>query len=173
MIRSETTSVTVEGAAEALEIGPSAHADTDRSLIDLGVGTDNLLHSEGRVRCTVSLEAENLTNQVALYNNFLSTFSAMISSLRELWSPKSASFSRNRFLKIISRFRAAACVVNLQRSAPSYGVRFAVDNSFSWRISLVISGLRMHGAHGNIAASSFSQESLCHVSYMRRCWEPR
>jgi hypothetical protein len=45
-----------------------------RNLIDLGVGTDNLLHREGHVRYTASLEVENLTNKVALYN-FLSTFS--------------------------------------------------------------------------------------------------
>ena len=45
-----------------------------RNLIDLGVGTDNLLHREGRVRYTASLQIENLTNKVALYN-FLSTFS--------------------------------------------------------------------------------------------------
>ena len=45
-----------------------------RNLLDVGVGTDNLLHKEGRVRYTASLEIENLTNVVALYN-FLSTFS--------------------------------------------------------------------------------------------------
>jgi Carboxypeptidase regulatory-like domain len=33
-VASETTSVTVEGAAEALEVDPSAHVDTDRSLIE-------------------------------------------------------------------------------------------------------------------------------------------
>jgi hypothetical protein len=45
-----------------------------RNLIDVGVGTDNLLHKEGRVRYTASLEIQNLTNVTALYN-FLSTFS--------------------------------------------------------------------------------------------------
>jgi hypothetical protein len=45
-----------------------------RNLFDLGIGTDNLLHREGRVRYTASLQVENLTNKVALYN-FLSTFS--------------------------------------------------------------------------------------------------
>jgi len=45
-----------------------------RNLIDLGVGTDNLLHREGRVRYTASLQVQNLTDKVALYN-FLSTFS--------------------------------------------------------------------------------------------------
>jgi hypothetical protein len=45
-----------------------------RSLLNLGIGTDNLLHREGRKRVTASLEITNLTNVVALYN-FLSTFS--------------------------------------------------------------------------------------------------
>jgi hypothetical protein len=45
-----------------------------RNLFNLGIGTDNLLHSEGRRRYTASVEITNLTNQVALYN-FLSTFS--------------------------------------------------------------------------------------------------
>ena len=45
-----------------------------RNVIDLGVGTDNLLHSEGHVRYTASLELVNATNVTALYN-FLSTFS--------------------------------------------------------------------------------------------------
>jgi len=45
-----------------------------RNLFNLGIGTDNLLHSEGRRRYTASVEITNLTNKVALYN-FLSTFS--------------------------------------------------------------------------------------------------
>ena len=45
-----------------------------RNILNIGIGTDNLLHSEGHVRLTASLEVENLTNVVALYN-FLSTFS--------------------------------------------------------------------------------------------------
>ena len=45
-----------------------------RNLFDVGVGTDNLLHSEGPRRILLSLTVANLTNQVALYN-FLSTFS--------------------------------------------------------------------------------------------------
>jgi hypothetical protein len=45
-----------------------------RNIFDLGIGTDNLLHREGRVKYTASLEIANLTNKVALYN-FLSTFS--------------------------------------------------------------------------------------------------
>ena len=45
-----------------------------RNLFNVGVGTDNLLHSEGSKRLTASVQVENLTNQAALYN-FLSTFS--------------------------------------------------------------------------------------------------
>jgi hypothetical protein len=45
-----------------------------RNLFNLGIGTDNLLHSEGNRRYTASVEITNLTNKVALYN-FLSTFS--------------------------------------------------------------------------------------------------
>jgi hypothetical protein len=45
-----------------------------RSLFDVGVGTDNLLHVEGPRRITASLQVENLTNKESLYN-FLSTFS--------------------------------------------------------------------------------------------------
>ncbi len=45
-----------------------------RSLFDMSVGTDNLLHAEGHRRITASVQVTNLTNKVALYN-FLSTFS--------------------------------------------------------------------------------------------------
>ncbi len=45
-----------------------------RNIFNIGVGTDNLLHAEGRRRFTASLQVENLTNKEALYN-FLSTFS--------------------------------------------------------------------------------------------------
>ena len=45
-----------------------------RNIFNVGIGTDNLLHSEGRRRYTASVQVENLTNKVALYN-FLSTFS--------------------------------------------------------------------------------------------------
>jgi hypothetical protein len=45
-----------------------------RNVFNLGLGTDNLLHSEGKPRISVSLTIDNLTNKVALYN-FLSTFS--------------------------------------------------------------------------------------------------
>ncbi len=45
-----------------------------RNVFNLGVGTDNLLHAEGRRRIVAAFEVTNLTNKVALYN-FLSTFS--------------------------------------------------------------------------------------------------
>jgi hypothetical protein len=45
-----------------------------RSIFNLGLGTDNLFHWEGRTRITTSVAIDNLTNKVALYN-FLSTFS--------------------------------------------------------------------------------------------------
>ena len=45
-----------------------------RNVFNLGVGTDNLFHTEKRDRLTASIDIANLTNQVALYN-FLSTFS--------------------------------------------------------------------------------------------------
>ena len=45
-----------------------------RNAYNLGIGTDNLLHSEGARRITVSIEVANLTNKVELYN-FRSTFS--------------------------------------------------------------------------------------------------
>jgi hypothetical protein len=45
-----------------------------RNVFNLGIGSDNLLHSEGHFRYTASLEIANVTNVTALYN-FLSTFS--------------------------------------------------------------------------------------------------
>jgi hypothetical protein len=45
-----------------------------RSLFDVAVGTDNLLHGEGQNRVTLRFTVTNLMNTVALYN-FLSTFS--------------------------------------------------------------------------------------------------
>jgi hypothetical protein len=44
-----------------------------RHVLDLGIGSDNLLHSEHR-KMTASVSISNLTNKMALYN-FLSTFS--------------------------------------------------------------------------------------------------
>ena len=45
-----------------------------RNVFNLGIGSDNLFHSEKREKVTALLEVANLTNKVALYN-FLSTFS--------------------------------------------------------------------------------------------------
>jgi hypothetical protein len=45
-----------------------------RNVLDLSVGTDNLLHSEGKKRFIASVGVTNLTDKVGLYN-FLSTFS--------------------------------------------------------------------------------------------------
>ncbi len=45
-----------------------------RNIFNLGIGSDNLLHTEKRTRITASIAIDNLTNKVALYN-FLSTFS--------------------------------------------------------------------------------------------------
>ena len=45
-----------------------------RHVIDLGIGSDNLFHTEKRQHFTASVEITNLTDKVALYN-FLSTFS--------------------------------------------------------------------------------------------------
>ena len=45
-----------------------------RNVFNVAVGTDNLFHSEKRIKYTASVEIENLSNVVALYN-FLSTFS--------------------------------------------------------------------------------------------------
>jgi hypothetical protein len=45
-----------------------------RNVINIGFGTDNLLHREGTKRITASVDIANLTDKVALYN-FLSTFS--------------------------------------------------------------------------------------------------
>ena len=45
-----------------------------RNVFNLGIGTDNLFHSEGHKKITASLEIANLANKAALFN-FLSTFS--------------------------------------------------------------------------------------------------
>jgi hypothetical protein len=45
-----------------------------RNLMDIAVGTDNLLHSESANKIGVRFTLTNITNKVALYN-FLSTFS--------------------------------------------------------------------------------------------------
>ena len=45
-----------------------------RNILNIGVGTDNLLHREGHKRVTLAVDISNLTDKVAVYN-FLSTFS--------------------------------------------------------------------------------------------------
>ena len=45
-----------------------------RNIFNLGIGTDNLFHTEKREKFTASFDIANITNKVALYN-FLSTFS--------------------------------------------------------------------------------------------------
>jgi len=45
-----------------------------RNVFNLGIGSDNLFHTEGSKKFTASLDIANLTNKEALYN-FLSTFS--------------------------------------------------------------------------------------------------
>jgi hypothetical protein len=45
-----------------------------RHVFNLGLGSDNLFHTEKRQRFTASIDIANLMNKVALYN-FLSTFS--------------------------------------------------------------------------------------------------
>ena len=46
-----------------------------RNVLNLGLGTDNLFHPQkSQKRFTASVDIDNLTNRVALYN-FLSTFS--------------------------------------------------------------------------------------------------
>ncbi len=45
-----------------------------RNVLNLGVGTDNLLHKDGNRRITASFEIANMTGLVSVYN-FLSTFS--------------------------------------------------------------------------------------------------
>ena len=48
-----------------------------RDVLNLGIGSDNLFHTEKKRRWTASLSIDNLTNKVALFN-FLSTFSSAL-----------------------------------------------------------------------------------------------
>lgn len=45
-----------------------------RNVFDANIGTDNLLHAEGRSKLVASVSIINIMNRVALYN-FISTFS--------------------------------------------------------------------------------------------------
>ncbi|HUB77632.1 MAG TPA: TonB-dependent receptor [Bryobacteraceae bacterium] len=75
------TSCTGTYGATRLVIPPAGTENDDHnpprvaphSILDLGIGDDNLLHTE-KVKLTAKLSILNLTNEVALYN-FLSTFS--------------------------------------------------------------------------------------------------
>jgi hypothetical protein len=77
---------------------------TPRHIFNLGIGTDNLLHAQGRRRLVASVQIENLTNTVALYN-FLSTLAARICCSRERWLPGSDWSSEQHEATDISRFR--------------------------------------------------------------------
>jgi hypothetical protein len=76
-----TSCASTEYGAKLLRIPAPGTADPDhnpprimpRNLFDVGLGTDNLFHTEP-VHTTLKLTVTNVTNQVALYN-FLSTFS--------------------------------------------------------------------------------------------------
>ncbi|MDQ6678444.1 MAG: TonB-dependent receptor [Acidobacteriota bacterium] len=80
-VASPITSCAGTAAARLINIPKAGteNADTNpprvapRNLFDLGIGMDNLFHTE-RPRFTARLTATNLTNHVAVYN-FLSTFS--------------------------------------------------------------------------------------------------
>jgi len=70
------------GASKLLTLPQTGEEDDDhnpdrvkpRHVFNLGIGSDNVFHTEKRTRITSSFEIANLTNKVALYN-FLSTFS--------------------------------------------------------------------------------------------------
>jgi hypothetical protein len=69
------------GTSKLLTLPPTGQENDDhrpdrvkaRHLLNLGLGTDNLLHQEQGPRVTVRFSIVNLTNKVTLYN-FLSTF---------------------------------------------------------------------------------------------------
>ena len=75
------TSCTANYGADRLRIPPAGTANPDtnpprltsRHILNASVGTDSLFKTE-HARVTLRLTAQNLTNEVALYN-FLSTFS--------------------------------------------------------------------------------------------------
>ncbi len=76
------TSCTGKGTSTLLTLPQTGTENDDhnpdrvkpRSTFDMSVGSDNLLHWEGNRRFTASIQVENLTDKVSLYN-FLSTFS--------------------------------------------------------------------------------------------------
>jgi hypothetical protein len=70
------------GTSKLIQLPQTGQGDPDhnparvmpRHVLNLGFGSDNLLHTEKRTHVTASVDITNLTNQTALYN-FLSTFS--------------------------------------------------------------------------------------------------
>jgi hypothetical protein len=70
------------GTSKLINLPQSGEGDADhnparvnpRHVFNLGIGTDNLMHTEKTARITASVDIANLGNKVALYN-FLSTFS--------------------------------------------------------------------------------------------------
>jgi hypothetical protein len=71
-----------KGTSKLIDLPQSGEGDADhnparvkpRHVFNLGIGTDNLMHTEKAARITASVDIANLGNKVALYN-FLSTFS--------------------------------------------------------------------------------------------------
>ncbi|HWC20603.1 MAG TPA: hypothetical protein VG498_26540 [Terriglobales bacterium] len=76
------TSCSGPGTSKLLTLPQTGAEDDDhnpdrvkpRNIFNLAVGTDNLFHVEGQRRFLASIQVENLTNKIAVYN-FLSTFS--------------------------------------------------------------------------------------------------
>jgi hypothetical protein len=70
------------GTSKLINLPQSGEEDDDhnparvkpRHVFNLGIGTDNLFHTEKAAKVTASVDIANLGNKVALYN-FLSTFS--------------------------------------------------------------------------------------------------
>jgi hypothetical protein len=68
--------------SKLITLPQAGHEDDDhnpdrvkpRHVFNIGLGSDNLLHSEKHTRFTASVDIANLTNKVAVYN-YLSTFS--------------------------------------------------------------------------------------------------
>jgi hypothetical protein len=67
-----TTRITIP-AAGTFNPDHNAPRIAPRNLFDVGIGTDNLFHTE-KLKTTLKLTAMNITNEASLYN-FLSTFS--------------------------------------------------------------------------------------------------
>ena len=76
------TSCAGTGGAKLIDLPQTGEENDDhnparvkpRNVFDMSLGTDNLFHKEGPRRFSASVEIQNLSNVVAVYN-FLSTFS--------------------------------------------------------------------------------------------------